>query len=181
MSSRPVYFLWTGPLYGEPWLKKGFNSSNVAYAVDVTEESVSIGATVQAWQQEDFGYLAADRNTHLGMTERDFGADFSAETYSFQRDALVPFGTLRRWQDGAGNHVRLMLIVGDTPDEARLCTEAMTELTKRLQCKSWRVPADWSWGKELKNPKRYIVDDRSVYSNETGHMYWSNRGHYHKH
>ncbi|MDO4232614.1 MAG: hypothetical protein Q4D19_10825 [Lautropia sp.] len=173
MSSSPSYFGWSTTYYGNPSIKRGFNRSGVDYDVNVTENSVSFGASVKVSQQEDLGYLAANQTAHQAMTERKVEANFTAEAYSFQRNALIPFGTLREWRDGAGNLVRLMLIAGDAPDEARLCTETMTDLAKRLQCKSWRVPADWSWGKELGTPKGYVVDDRTVYPNETGHMYWS--------
>lgn len=171
VSARPMYLVWTSPLWGEPWIKKGFNSSAVIYDVTVTNESVSFGTSIKVEQQEDLAYLASSQSTV--QPGRTVDTSFTGETYSFQRNALVPFGTLNQWQDGAGNRVRLLVIAGDTPDEARVCTETHTDLVKRLQCKSWRIPENWSWGQELSSPKRYIVDDRSVYPNESGFLYWS--------
>lgn len=172
-SSRPSYFFLGSSAYGQPWLKKGVRQFTAIYTVNITDDSLSIGSSVKVNQQEDFGYMAASQRAHAAMTQRVVEADFTAEAYSVKRDALVPFGTLREWRDGAGNRVSLMVIAGDTPDEARVCTDTNTDMIKRLQCKSWRVPADWSWGKPLNDPKQYIIDDRSVYSGETGHMYWS--------
>ncbi|MBF1259660.1 MAG: hypothetical protein HXM46_12625, partial [Lautropia mirabilis] len=36
----------------------------------------------------------------------------------------------------------------------------------------WQVPANWKRGQELKEVDQYIVDDRSVYPNESGVRYF---------
>lgn len=174
MDTHPQYRFLSSTYYGLPWIKRGINATNIKYPVTVTDDSVHVGDTIKVSQQEDVGHLASDQFARNLPEGRKLDGNFTAEGgYTFQRSALVPFGTLRQWQDGAGNHVRLMLIAGDTPDEAKVCTDAATSLVKRLQCKSWRVPAGWTWGTELTHPKRYVIDDRSVYPNETGHLYWS--------
>ncbi|MDO4232615.1 MAG: hypothetical protein Q4D19_10830 [Lautropia sp.] len=167
---------WEYKPYFPTGFTRGFNTAGATYALNVTADQVGISGNIKLQLAEDLLYTAT--GITAGLTGRSVETELNAEALSFRRDALVPFGTLRLWQDNDGNRVRLMLIAGDTPDQAKLCTDFNTSLAKRLHCKTWHVAADWQWGQELKGPNVYVIDDRSVYPNESGNNYWGYSGHY---
>jgi len=168
------------PIYGEPWLKRGFNGLKVSYTVTVREKSFSIGPSMQAEATEDIGYTA---------TTNEAPEDGGRYTPYFNelkelvvdRDSLVSFGTLREWgpryesaySDNAHrDQARIMLIKSGRNNQARLCTNVEITYVKRLICSTWEISKDWKWGEELKYVGSYIVDDRSTYPREVGIMYW---------
>ena len=159
------------PLYGEPWIKRGFNSLEVSYTVNITADTLEIGPYPKVKIEEDLGYLATSWDSPIpqGNSAQPW---FGSTSVIFRRDQEVPFGTLQEWSDHTGAALRLMLIKGGKKDEVKLCTNADLSFVKRLQCTVWHIPADWKWGQELKTPEGYIVDDRSVYPNESGMLYW---------
>ena len=172
-SSQPDYIQYRqNPLYGEPWLKRGFNSLKVSYTINITPDRVEVGPYIKVKIEEDLGYLAEKYPTSVpqGKVEEPWFNSVGLQT-NFKRDQVVPFGTLQEWTNGH-DIVRLMLIKGSKKDEAKLCTNAELSFVRRLQCTVWHIPADWKWGQELKTPDGYIVDDRSAYPNESGVLYW---------
>lgn len=175
MSSRQS---WVFRPHFPTAFKRGFNTADASFAINLTADQLEIGSTVRLELTEDLLYIAI--RTSSALPGRTFSSELSGEAHSIRRDALVPFDTTFQWQDDAGNSVRLKLVKGDTADQARLCTEFNTSLAKRQHCKSWHVPDGWQWGQELTKPNVYIIDDRSVYPNESGYLYWGTVGHFYE-
>lgn len=90
----------------------------------------------------------------------------------------IPFyQPLRRWTGEGGAFAELMVLRGDTPDNFRVCLNAHTANTKRLVCSMWSVSQQWTLDApdELKYRGIYVVDDRSVFTGETGTKVWQTR------
>ena len=160
------------PLYGDPWIKRGFNHMNVSYIINITISDIEVGPFINVNIEEDLGHLAEGDPISVpqGRTSYPWFGSIGLPS-KFRRDQVVPFGSIQEWKNDS-DIVRLMLIKGSKKDEVKLCTNADLSFVKRLQCTVWRIPADWKWGQELKTPEGYIVDDRSVYPNESGMLYW---------
>ena len=168
------------PMYGEPWLKRGFNGLKVSYTITVREKTFSIGPSMQAEATEDIGYTATTNEAPVG------GGSYTPyfnelKELVIDRTSLVSFGTLREWgpryesaySDNAHlDQARIMLIKSGRNNQARLCTNVEITYVKRLICSTWEISKDWKWGEELKYVGSYIVDDRSTYPREVGIMYW---------
>ena len=168
------------PMYGEPWLKRGFNGLKVSYTVTVRDKTFSIGPSMQAEATEDIGYTATTNEAPVG------GGSYTPyfnelKELVIDRTSLVSFGTLREWgprhesaySDNAHrDQARIMLIKSGRNNQARLCTNVEITYVKRLICSTWEISKDWKWGEELKYVGSYIVDDRSTYPREVGIMYW---------
>ena len=160
------------PLYGEPWIKRGFNSLSVVYTINITTDSIEVGPYVRVDIEEDRGHHAETSPIFVPQGQIAQPRLYSIGLPSkFKRDQVVPFGSIQEWKNDS-DIVRLMLIKGSKKDEAKLCTNAELSFVRRLQCTVWRIPADWKWGQELKTPEGYIVDDRSAYPNESGMLHW---------
>ena len=168
------------PMYGEPWLKRGFNGLKVSYTVTVRDKTFSIGPSMQAEATEDIGYTATTNEAPVGGGQ--YTPYFNElKELIIDRDSLVSFGTLREWgpryesaySDNAHrDQARIMLIKSGRNNQARLCTNVEITYVKRLICSTWEISKDWKWGEELKYVGSYIVDDRSTYPREVGIMYW---------
>ena len=168
------------PMYGEPWLKRGFNGLKVSYTVTVREKTFSIGPSMQAEATEDIGYTATTNEAPVGGGR--YTPYFNElKELVIDRNSLVSFGTLREWgpryesaySDNAHrDQARIMLIKSGRNNQARLCTNVEIPYVKRLICSTWEISKDWKWGEELKYVGSYIVDDRSTYPREVGVMYW---------
>ena len=168
VTSESEYTRFRNPsMYGEPWLTRGFNTMEISYTINIREDSFEIGPSVSGYAAVDLGYQATDRDTPPpsgGGTSLPMGGHRTNIT----RSQEVPYGVINTWSQG----LQLILIKGDRNDEAKICTSLNSPQVKRLQCTVWHVPSDWKWGQELKDPESYVVDDRSVYPNESGLMYW---------
>lgn len=92
------------------------------------------------------------------------------DPFSFRQDAQVGYGVLKYWVNGQES-MKLMLVPGDTPDEARVCWNLESASVKRLHCMSWRAPEGWKRGDRLEIADQYLIDDRTVYDGETGFLY----------
>ncbi len=162
----------TQPLYGEPWIKRGFNSLSVVYTINITTDSIEVGPYVRVDIEEDRGHHAETSPIFVPQGQTAQPRLYSIGLPSkFKRDQVVPFGSIQEWKNDS-DIVRLMLIKGSKKDEAKLCTNAELSFVRRLQCTVWHIPADWKWGQEIQTPEGYIVDDRSAYPNESGMLYW---------
>lgn len=160
------------PLYGEPWIKRGFNSLSVVYTINITTDSIEVGPYLRVDIEEDRGHHAETSPIFVPQGQiAQPRLDSISLPSKFKRDQVVPFGSIQEWKNDS-DIVRLMLIKGSKKDEAKLCTNAELSFVRRLQCTVWHIPADWKWGQELQTPKGYIVDDRSAYPNESGLLYW---------
>ena len=160
------------PLYGEPWIKRGFNSLSVVYTINITTDSIEVGPYLRVDIEEDRGHHAETSPIFVPQGQiAQPRLDSISLPSKFKRDQVVPFGSIQEWKNDS-DIVRLMLIKGNKKDEAKLCTNAELSFVRRLQCTVWHIPADWKWGQELQTPKGYIVDDRSAYPNESGLLYW---------
>lgn len=162
----------TSRYYGDPTITKGVNKALVEYPLMVTQNQFSIGSQAKVELKEDFGYKAKDISGQGIPEGRRIEAVLSGTARTYERQGLVPFGAVNQWKDSTGNDVELLLIKADEPDTVRICTHINSTLAKRLHCVTWKVPADWTWGKELIGGKHYLIDDRTVYAGETGLMYW---------
>ncbi len=168
VTSKSDYSRFANPsMYGEPWLTRGFNTMEINYTINIREESFEIGPSVRGYGEVDLGYQATDRDTP--PPEGSANSIYAGgEKISIMRDQEVPFGPLR----DDGHELQTILVKGNKEDEAKLCFNVNTINIKRLQCVVWHIPSNWKWGQELKDPESYVVDDRSVYPNESGLMYW---------
>ncbi|MDO4232217.1 MAG: hypothetical protein Q4D19_08805 [Lautropia sp.] len=172
------------PLYGAPHIKRGFNSVHISYTLTVNDGSFEIGPNVTVKSKQDLGPTAPPETLQGGPAFRNNGP--TDEPYFAPIDALsidlkseVSYGTIRQWDQrrmsaGKESYLRLMLIKSDVPNQAKLCSNVGVEYAKRLICTVWNIPQDWKWGQQLEYVDGYIVDDRTVYPNETGHLYWRN-------
>ncbi|MDO5101950.1 MAG: hypothetical protein Q4D91_03505 [Lautropia sp.] len=95
----------------------------------------------------------------------------TANSFSFGPTDQVSYGVLQQWTGGT-DFTKLMLLPGNTANEARLCWNIDTKQVKRLHCTVWRPTADWKRGQPLELVDQYLVDDRSVHANESGFLYW---------
>lgn len=162
----------TSRYYGDPSITRGVNEATTTYPLTVTADAITVGSDVKVELEEDFGYKATDISASDVPKGRELDLALTGTARTYQRQGVVPFGAVNRWQDGAGNNLELLLIKADEANTVRLCTHLNSVLAKRLHCVTWEVPADWVWGKELKGGSHYLIDDRSVYAGETGFFYW---------
>lgn len=93
--------------------------------------------------------------------------------YSLRKGQRVSFNTtLQYWQGTNGDMAQLMLLQGNSADEARLCFNVHAAGLKRLACTQWRVPANWQAGTTLQYKGLTVTDDRSVLPGGSGHLHW---------
>lgn len=183
METHPVYLYFNGPPLNHPGasefgtVTKGINPLSAQYQIAISPDQFNIGGEAKVLQEEDFYYRTTETPDHsVPPGARRFETVLGSTTRNYGRQALIPFGALNQWQDGTGNHLQLLLIKADEPNTIRLCSHFDGTLVKRLHCVTWEVPANWTWGQELLGGRRYVIDDRSVYPNEGGFLYWrSNR------
>ena len=169
VTSHSEYSRFRNPsMYGEPWLTRGFNTMEINYTINIREDSFEIGPSAMGYTSEDLGYQAADRDTDPPSGSGTSLPFLGGKRTFITRSHEVPYGVISNWN----NNLQLMLIKGNRKDEAKICTSLNSTYVKRLQCTVWHIPSDWKWGQELKDPESYVVDDRSVYPNESGLMYW---------
>ena len=140
-----------------------FLHANVA--TQVTTESVTLSRLVKV--------------SGHAFQKPSFEVQLQAPTdYTFRLDALIPFGDLQQWtapnpQDaGKPQFDKLMLLKGAGPHDVRLCWNTDLVEVKRLQCMDWRIQEDWKAGTELLNLGQTLIEDRSVYPDETGFAHW---------
>ena len=114
-----------------------------------------------------------------GSAPPGFSRQLQAATdYTFRLDANIPFGDIHQWtapnpQDADKPQFdKLMLLKGSGPRDVRLCWNTDLVEVKRLQCMDWRIQEDWKAGTELVNLGQTLIEDRSVYPDETGFAHW---------
>ena len=134
---------------------RGFTGQRISASLTVTADSASLGDVVTS-------------PTHDGKSQiSGVGAPFS-----FRLDGVASYGLLKQWGTQVGDLAKLLLLKGDSDQQAKLCWNINMQTVKRLQCQVWQVPANWKRGQELKEVDQYVVDDRSVYPNESGARYF---------
>jgi len=134
-----------------------FNSQGISVPLTITADSATLGDVVSA---------GSDRPS-IG------GIDIP---FSFRLDGVASYGLLKRWGSHAGYQTKLLLLQGDSEQQAKLCWNIELPEARRLQCVVWQAPANWKRGQQLQVVDQYLVDDRSVYEGEKGFEYW--RGHF---
>lgn len=134
-----------------------FNSQGISVPLTVTADSASLADVVS---------VGAGKPSIGGV-----GAPFS-----FRLDGVASYGLLKQWGSQVGNLAKLLLLKGDSDQQAKLCWNIEQPRAKRLQCVVWQAPANWQRGQQLQVVDQYLVDDRSVYEGEKGFEYW--RGHF---
>ena len=134
-----------------------FNSQGISVPMTVTADSASLADVVS---------VGAGKPSIGGV-----GAPFS-----FRLDGVASYGLLKQWGSQVGNLAKLLLLKGDSDQQAKLCWNIEQPRAKRLQCVVWQAPANWQRGQQLQVVDQYLVDDRSVYEGEKGFEYW--RGHF---
>lgn len=115
----------------------------------------------------------------FGFVKAKFEQQLQAPTdYTFRLDALIPFGDVHQWsapnpQDASKPLFdKLMLLKGAGPRDVRLCWNTDLVEVKRLQCMGWRIQENWKAGTELINLGQTLIEDRSVYPDESGFAHW---------
>ena len=136
---------------------RGFNDQSISASLTVTADSASLADVVS---------VGAGKPSIGGV-----GAPFS-----FRLDGVASYGLLKQWGSQVGNLAKLLLLKGDSDQQAKLCWNIEQPRAKRLQCVVWQAPANWQRGQQLQVVDQYLVDDRSVYEGEKGFEYW--RGHF---
>ena len=133
-----------------------FNSQGISVPLTITADSATLGDVVSA---------GSDRPS-IG------GIDIP---FSFRLDGVASYGLLKRWGSHAGYQTKLLLLKGDSDQQAKLCWNIELPEARRLQCVVWQAPANWKRGQQLQVVDQYLVDDRSVYEGEKGFEYWRGR------
>lgn len=152
--------------------KRGVNTVQSKVPLYVTANDVSLGAEIQTRSHVDRGFGNHNDQIPLPEGSLDEALTLRAENpFSFDKSSHVPYGVLMNWADG-DNTQRLMLFPGQQENQARLCWHTNLRYVKRLHCMSWNVPDMWSYGERLKLDDQYMIDDRSVYPNEQGLVFW---------
>ena len=132
-----------------------FNSQGISVPLTITADSATLGDVVSA---------GSDRPS-IG------GIDIP---FSFRLDGVASYGLLKQWGSQVGNLAKLLLLKGDSDQQAKLCWNIEQPRARRLQCVVWQAPANWQRGQQLQVVDQYLVDDRSVYG-EKGFAYWRGR------
>lgn len=133
-----------------------FNSQGISVPLTITADSASLADVVS---------VGAGKPSIGGV-----GAPFS-----FRLDGVASYGLLKQWGSQVGNLAKLLLLKGDSDQQAKLCWNIEQPRAKRLQCVVWQAPANWKRGQQLQVVDQYLVDDRSVYEGEKGFEYWRGR------
>ena len=151
-------------------LNKGFNNIALTPQLTVTASGASLSASMPASAQRDRNPYPENVQATLKPENED--ATLKADSaFAFKLSDTVAFtNVLKQWRSGQST-VQLMLLPGQS-NQAKLCWNIDMQIVKRLQCQVWQVPANWKRGQELKEVDQYIVDDRSVYPNESGVRYF---------
>ena len=151
-------------------LNKGFNNIALTPQLTVTASGASLSANMAASAQRDRNPYPENVQATLKPENED--ATLKADSaFAFKLSDTVAFSNvLKQWRSGQST-VQLMLLPGQT-DQAKLCWNINMQIVKRLQCQVWQVPANWKRGQELKEVDQYVVDDRTVYPNESGARYF---------
>ncbi len=139
---------------GEKILRE-FNNQSISASLTVTADSASLADAVS---------VGAGKPSIGGV-----GAPFS-----FRLDGVASYGLLKQWGSQVGNLAKLLLLKGDSDQQAKLCWNIEQPRSRRLQCVVWQAPANWKRGQQLQVVDQYLVDDRSVYG-EKGFVYWRGR------
>ena len=139
---------------GEKILRE-FNNQSISASLTVTADSASLADAVS---------VGAGKPSIGGV-----GAPFS-----FRLDGVASYGLLKQWGSQVGNLAKLLLLKGDSDQQAKLCWNIEQPRARRLQCVVWQAPANWQRGQQLQVVDQYLVDDRSVYG-EKGFVYWRGR------
>ena len=134
---------------------RGFTGQRISASLTVTADSASLADAVS---------VGAGKPSIGGV-----GAPFS-----FRLDGVASYGLLKQWGTQVGDLAKLLLLKGDSDQQAKLCWNIERPDTKRLQCVVWQAPANWQRGQQLQVVDQYLVDDRSVYG-EKGFVYWRGR------
>ena len=132
-----------------------FNSQGISVPLTITADSATLGDVVSA---------GSDRPS-IG------GIDIP---FSFRLDGVASYGLLKQWGTQVGDLAKLLLLKGDSDQQAKLCWNIEQPRARRLQCVVWQAPANWQRGQQLQVVDQYLVDDRSVYG-EKGFVYWRGR------
>ena len=139
---------------GEKILRE-FNNQSISASLTVTADSASLADAVS---------VGAGKPSIGGV-----GAPFS-----FRLDGVASYGLLKQWGSQVGNLAKLLLLKGDSDQQAKLCWNIELPEARRLQCVVWQAPANWKRGQQLQVVDQYLIDDRSVYG-EKGFVYWRGR------
>ena len=151
-------------------LNKGFNNIALTPQLTVTASGASLSASMPASAQRDWNPYQDNVQATLKPENED--ATLKADgAFAFKLSDTVAFtNVLKQWRSGQST-VQLMLLPGQS-NQAKLCWNIDMQIVKRLQCQVWQVPANWKRGQELKEVDQYVVDDRTVYPNESGARYF---------
>jgi len=136
---------------------RGFTGQRISASLTVTADSASLGDVVTS-------------PTHDGKSQiSGVGAPFS-----FRLDGVASYGLLKQWGTQVGDLAKLLLLKGDSDQQAKLCWNTNTDQVKRLSYTTWTAPQNRKRGDRLNIVGQYIIDDRTTYG-EQGLIYFSNK------
>ena len=167
----------SGAVFQGQWLGNVKVNFNVAYSnipYQVSANDVTLGAQIETGSRYYRGAHSFQPPKPEGPLEEKLQLN-AAEPRSFRLDEQVGYGVLIHWAGQDDSSVRMLLLPGDTANQAKVCWHSELRFAKRLHCQSWNVPASWQHGQTLERDDQYIIDDRSVYVGESGLMYWHSK------
>ncbi len=141
-----------------------FNTLRITVPLTIGAETIVLGPSLTL-NTAFYPTTPADKISSESLTM------VAAKDFSFGMNTQVSYGVLNQWNQDT-HFTKLMLLRGDTPNEARLCWNIESVIVRRLQCTVWRVPTNWARGQQLERVDQYIVDDRSTIPGESGFLYW---------
>ena len=146
-----------------------FNQWKASIPLTTTADSFTLGTAVNA---------EANIDTHNGGKAPTVGQNQKLQLttdhpLSARLDGRVPYDVLTIWKDAQGFNYQLMLLRGNTSEQARLCWNVNASIVKRLSCTTWTVPNGWKRGQLLNVVGQYTIDDRTAYG-ESGLAYFAN-------
>ncbi len=159
---------WAGPSTKENTrtsrASRLFNTLRVTVPLTIGAETIVLGPSLTL-NTAFYPNTPADKISSESLTM------VAAKDFSFGMNTQVSYGVLNQWNQDT-HFTKLMLLRGDTANEARLCWNVESVIIRRLQCTVWRVPTNWARGQQLERVDQYIVDDRSPIPGESGFLYW---------
>ncbi|MDO5055752.1 MAG: hypothetical protein Q4E06_00290 [Lautropia sp.] len=153
-------------------LSYNINGSEIPY--QVTANDVTLGAQISTYSQFYEGLRSFQPQKPSGPLKEDVQLN-APQPLNFRLDERVGYGVLMHWSDQANNAVRMLLLPGNTANQAKVCWHSELRFARRLHCQSWNVPASWQHGQTLEIDDQYLIDDRSTYVGESGLLYWHSK------
>lgn len=160
-------------------LERPLHSLQVQIPVTITDSTVTLGKDIKTDTLLLGGTSTPEESLPPEWKTYQAPTLHADSDFSVDRKGKVPYGTLKEWTEAnpadpsKPQFEKLMLQKGDTDNQVKLCWNTDLTYVKRLQCITWEVPTGWQPRTLLTVVEQTLVEDRSVYPNETGFAYWN--------